>query len=686
MNGNEVTEEGEMKKYSVSLLVICLLFCLFPITAEAAAEEAKISLKDGNVLLPGSDIKFVSRVGGEFYTLVIKDGNPLIFESANRGKTWQKISATGLPKEAFVAMATSAPANIVLATKTKVFLSINGGDLFMDLVGPPGLRDAKDEITSISVTDGKAPQVLAGISHQQSEIARDGVYIFTGNTCEGQELRRANVISVAFNNFGLLAVTSSGSVTNLMFFDGEWRVVASWSFQVFDSKIVASEKYVYVIFNAKEATKSGVYRVSFAKWMEGLDSDIQNLNLPDDGIKILDSVFLENKILAVGTTVKEGDKDGTTVHVLSNSESKSSSWESFYSDGETSGCQVVVSDGVVFTGNSGKNSSFTRGKDWQLVSISLVDASGDELVFSSQISSEDKITFILIGRNNVFRVTDAETRRVFYNADGFISPKIEFLDDQKIFLFEIGQKKFWKIGDLGLSWRKINTPADITDSSVIFGEMWYSGKDGVVYRTDGSSRGSGLSWIKNIEPGFQGKILAIGGFLENERKQLSIISEGVLPTVLSLPFEADWNIYYSALDGYIYIEGNRQKYRILAENPVEWEKIVPTPTPLVPTNKTAAASGGSGGGGSIKPTPTPTTVKTTTPIKPTPSPSVKPTPAPTTRSPLPTVQNSPVSKNFDNYPLALRVLCWIGMLLCALGIPLYFLVKAIIAKSKKKKE
>lgn len=345
--------------FSLVVLICSVLFQLSPVKAESSSVST-ISLEEGNIILPNSDVELISAGKERFYAQVTYQGKSCLYLSENKGRTWQKSLGQGLPDgEKFIALGTLAgqPEIVVLTTRTKVYLSRNAGQNFEFLGGPSGLTDRGEEITSLTVTGG--PKIAVGVWHPATgKFAEEGVFLWNWGgkaIWEGQNMRpswrqgdgySSDVTSVTFflGTETLLVLATGdpdgpeplpeGSYLNIAYPAGEttqWNDFLGWPIEVaqtagqspneaeiLSSKIAFSEfdrreEKIYVIYNTRQRVKDDVYLIKISEG--NAVEEVRKLGVPKNPeIISLDSVDYSGNsgvgFLAVGITTIEGSQDG----------------------------------------------------------------------------------------------------------------------------------------------------------------------------------------------------------------------------------------------------------------------------------------------------------------------------------------------------------------------------------------
>lgn len=680
-----------MKNFTgVLMLFLAVILVAFPCTL-SAKEQPTFSLVDNNIVLYNSDVIFVSESSGVFYALAKKSSETMVLKSANWAKTWEKLPATGLPNDDYVVFKTSAPGNIALASHDKVFLSENGGNSFYSLAAPQNMESRGEEITSLAVSS--TGQIAIGVwNPHDGENADDGIYLFAGNSWSSQKFY-SDIIAVEFTQdeeILALSLAENGVQLSIGYpVEKKWnKEFSGWPIEISEtgiknSRMVSFEnsknKFVFIALNTKNG--SSIYQVKFSKdWDDG---SIQKLDLPDVSISSLDSLNCDDEYLAVGATIRDENNLEKSAIFLSESNDYTD-WQEqiFYGEIGTNNCRAIIYNGKVFAGTSGKASSFCRLPDegYLLASISLVDASG-EVKKTFQSPRDDKLSFVVFGNNNVFRVeindsgNIAKAQRVFYDPKGFdwADVRIDF-SDTKTFILEEGETDFY-LSDDGLIFSKKTVKVDMVSPMVISDQLWYAGEDGIVYQYPKKTMISGLGWIKYILSGPEGKILAVGGSKKNRTELISVVSENGFHVLPILPSAADWQVNYE--NRFVIAKYRDQIYRI-KEKGNEWEKISPVPTPTVsPTPKTT-------------PKATTTKAKTTT-VAPKPKTTVRPAPTAPKTNIAPNIPSIPANFWDKVGEVAQRVV--ITIVIIIIGLPLIIiivkfvmipLIKKVVAWKRKK--
>lgn len=617
-----------MKRLFFSLVVL-----IFPILFQALPVEAQsnsvISLEE-NIVLPNSDVELIASGGERFYAQVSYQGKEQLFLSENRGRSWQKMPCQGLPEnEKFIILETPAsqPDVVVLATKTMVYLSRNGGRSFESLAGPAGLTERGEEITSLAV-EGNPPQILVGIWHpNQGKFPEEGVSLwgfngkssweaqcFRPNWLGGENGYFADVTSVAFSYANILAVatgdpgTGEGTYLNIAYPAGQrtqwngsdfpgWPVEISQTAcqspketEILNSRIAISDRWgsIYVAYNTREKTKDDVYLVKFGNGyhLEGYQAGgVSRLGLPKTPEKkSIDDIAYCRGFLAVGLTTVEG------VHVFL---LNGSYWQNMWlrSGGKDAfNCQLAVSKDIICASASGQASFFARTDRETLLPISLIDTSSagiNQISLSSDFLN-DRTLYLNYGNQNLFRLALdnnyrlEEVARIFYY-QSFDPAMIRIgASGQNIFLFEAGKKKFWLSRDGGLNWLPaMEKETEITDAQVFGDKVWLAGKDGSIYLClpSGVTQdriSSGLAWVGRIAPGPDGKVLVAGGSKEWFFEAVSLVSPQSYQALPAFPVVTSssegYKLGYSPLDNSIYCGVNNQLYRTVSGSD-SWEKV-----------------------------------------------------------------------------------------------------------------
>ncbi len=616
-----------MKKVIVFVILLCVCSALFP-NPVMADNNSVISFEGESVILPNSDVGFISLGKDAVYAVVIIKGKNYLFRSETKGRNWQKTLAQGLPDaERFVSLKASSDQSemVILATTSKVYLSRDSGKRFECLGGPLGLIERGEEISSFSASGGA---ILVGVwNPKQGKFAEEGVFLWSGSQWEAQGMRLAwqnrgynsDVTSVAFGFLGtILAVATGdlGTYLNIGQPGQGYLGMASWNSlsgqpisgwpieisqssnqsaketEILNSKLTFSEfdsqeSRIYVLFNTRQRVKDNVYQVKIdANNLTPL-SGPRSLEIPKSQGLTLDSLDYQGGsagTLVVGATVSQ--PKGVIAYTLtaSNERSFPPYWDSSWMRGDVSGCQAAIAaDGTVFAGSSGQASCFARSEKGVLVPISLVDASGgiSQILFSRDFA-KDKTLYLNYGNKNILEVklsdnyTLVEAHRLLYITGNAVARKIDSPNQQNLFVFEIGNKRFWLSKNGGLSWMEMKGDVEAVDSELVNGKVWYAGKDGMVYQIDESGWtrkrvSSGMSWIGKIELGPEGTVLAVGGSKTNIIDSISSVGEGGYKLLPVLPVTGkNVEVVYSLQDKSIYYGVNGELYRLTGE---VWQKI-----------------------------------------------------------------------------------------------------------------
>lgn len=535
-----------MKRWIVFLLMVSLCSGLFQTLPTKAAGDKSISLEEQNIILPNSDVELTASIGKEkIYALVNCSGIYKIFISENTGKSWQKVSAQGLPdNEKFVVLRAFPPEIVILSAKTAVYLSRDGGKRFENLGGPPALRERGEEITSLAISTGDLPQILVGIwNPSQGKFAEDGVYSwgFGGKAqWEAQGMRlvwggggfSADVTAVEFLGPFFVALATGnpswprpeGTYLNIAnpseksyYFGSRWNQFPGWPIEVsrtpgfspleteiLNSKMVLSvddqESRIYVAYSTRGGIKDDVYsiRLTYNYTLE----EVRKLEFPlkPPALVSFDSLsYLGTPTagtLAAGVTITRRSLQSVNLQSVSvysltaaNERFSPPYWESIgMAANDTWNCRVgICSDGTIFAATSGPASCFSRSERGALIPVSLIDSSsGMGQIFPSLNFSQDRTLFMNYGGNVLKMVLDKDfqlfrVERIFYISGGFDPVKIR-IDNP--FIFEGGTKRFWLTKNSGLSWMEMKAEVETIDPKLINGKIWYAGKDGMVYQID----------------------------------------------------------------------------------------------------------------------------------------------------------------------------------------------------------
>ena len=573
-----------MKKVLVLWLAVLFGLLFFQTLPVKAYSNSVISLEEQNIILPYSDVNLISLNEKSLWAVVDCRGKYWLFLSKNRGKAWQKVIAQGLPEnEKFVSLKTpdTQPETVVLATKTKVYISYDKGEHFECLGGPPGLKERREEITSLAISNNNPLQILVGIWHpSRGKFAEEGVYLWGldgRHTWESQGMKEdrrggysADVTSVAFLESNILVVAigdpddndeleslPEGTYLNIAHPSQKtrWNRPSDWpieisrssgesptELEIMSSKIVLSEfergeGEIYIIYNSRQKDKDGVYRV---KLSDDSVEEVRKLKISEGPeIRSFDGIDYFDDSLVVGATTVEGAQ----VYYLSSPDKgfSSSKWKrkSFETSGfNSSNCQVVIaSDDTIFVGTCGQESCFSRIEKKSIIPISLLDASrGIRQLSISPDFLADRTIYLNYGNRNILKLRLDEScrldeaERVFFSSRSFSTDKIGIEPgfDQYLCLFESGKKNFLLSEDAGRSWTEIEKEAGIADLKMVDSKIWLAGEDGLLYLTkiSGTTQArisSGMDWLQKVELGPEGKIIAIGGSKKGFVESLSLI-------------------------------------------------------------------------------------------------------------------------------------------------------------------
>ncbi|MDD2696713.1 MAG: hypothetical protein PHE52_00950 [Candidatus Pacebacteria bacterium] len=623
-----------MKRWIV-LLIVLTFFQTFSLQAAEAAVNQTISIESQNVILANSDVELISlNEKGEIYAIVKQQTEYKLFRSEDKGNSWQRIAASGLPtKERFISLKTTAPNLVVLATTTRVFLSQDGGERFGALGGPQGISERGEAISSLAVSGGASPQILVGVwNPKPGKFAEEGVYLWGSGKAswEAQGMRQvwqgksynSDVTSVAFLDSNILAlatgdpdaagVLAEGTYLNIAYqgqkavFGGlDWNWLPGWPVEIsqtisqspneseiIDSKMVLSEfngeeGYAYVVLNTRQkGTKDDVYRIELSS-DNYLPEQVLKLGITrTEGKGSLDSIdYLSTKdfkILAVGTS----DLQGTHLWYLTTPQARvfQFDWQGYLMRiADTVNCRVAIGqDGTLYAGTSGAASCFARSEKDNLIPVSLIDGSGKiSNLTLSQNFTEDRSVYLAYGDRNILRLQLSENyqlqeiSRVFYSSQKLAKYiKIDSGLNQNLYLAELGTKRLWRSPNGGLSWGKTEKEVEITDLEMVGSSVFIAGKDAMIYvesaGTPWSRLSSGLNWIQRIEPGPNG-VIAVGGSKVNSVEALSLINETTYRLLPPLPSSAGIILAYSAKENTVFLAAGKQLYRWVVDSNA-WEK------------------------------------------------------------------------------------------------------------------
>ncbi|MBI2850571.1 MAG: hypothetical protein HYX80_05950 [Chloroflexi bacterium] len=227
-------------------LTIAMLTSLLAIATPASAgtlswsEESTDKLSADatlNQLVSGSDVNRIAVEGSTIYAISSAATANLTFKSTNGGKSWTRLTITGLAVPALVAVAPGAPDTLVVTGDgTEVYLSTDGGVTFNLLALSTTPMTAINDVKISSLTAGTRYITLAGTAGGVADIqflplgslvstwtsvanagvsADSATWVANG----GAALGPANVRAIAFSpNFAsdkvLTAVTTNATATN----------------------------------------------------------------------------------------------------------------------------------------------------------------------------------------------------------------------------------------------------------------------------------------------------------------------------------------------------------------------------------------------------------------------------------------------------------------------------------------
>jgi len=634
-----------VKKLVVFGLIFLFCSVLFPVPAKAEAQAVPtISLEEGNVVLPNSDVELLAVGKDTFYTVVnSRDKYWWLFSSKNQGRTWQKVGQ-GLPEEEKFILLEAQPGNpdvVALATTTGVYLSSDGGIHFSYLGSPYGLTERREEITSLTLAGGSS--ILLGVRHPSTgKFAQEGVYLWEGKSWEaqsGQGVWQKDVNAVAFLEGYILALTSDNTGTFLniaypgqrTFWGIKWNELPGWPIEVSQvagespkegellnarlafSQFEWEEGKIYVIFNTLQKVKDDVYCLKFREQLKPEGARRLEISKVYPIISLDSIVYtgtVDSGTLTVGVTTEERGQRRAMVYYLDTAGERYSppDWQRKWGVPDTQNCRVAIVNSTIFAAISGKGSSFVRSEPKPeqrdvLISISLIDASGIGLLAPSPNFLQDKTIYLTCGKNVLKIILGedyklVEAQRLLYFAQPVTFLKID-PQPQNLFVFVIGKTKlwltesvsvFWVTENFGLSWsfRWVGREVDIVDGKAMTDKLVYvAGNDNMIYRSENAGLGwqrlsPGVRFIRKVEAGPSGKILVAGGVktTDNIFDAVSLIGERS-PVTLPLPLSATYlELLYSSKENLIYCGVNKVLYTNVSSLDGEWQKITEFSWPI----------------------------------------------------------------------------------------------------------
>ena len=516
-----------MKKWIVLILVFLLSLTLFPALSAKAQSGSVVSLGEGSVVFPNSDVQLIARGAENIYALVVYQSKSFLFFSRNKGTSWQRTSSQGLPEqERFIGLKSlpGQPDTLALATPSGVYLSRDAGNRFEYLGGPTNLAERGEQITSLDIAQGDPPQVLIGVWHPaRGKFPLEGVYLW-GMGGERfwteQGLRtswqgrgyNADVTSVAFLGSAMLALATGdpdrddplpeATYLNLGYPSekanlrgGEWNWISGWPVEIalqdgnspnekeiLNSKLVvpanlSSENEedweLFILYNSLNKSKDGVFKVMTDDVVDR--PEVRRLEMPDyPPLVSLDSLAYSQGVLAAGVTVQERGKNQIQVYYLPKDMTsvEAGDWlKKRMEIPDVYNCQVLLPEkGTVCVGTSGKNSSFARSDNDFLVPISLLDIPGSiRQVSLSPRFSKDETLFLVYGESILkLRLgSDSQSREVermpLPEGLNLSALRLEAKSSSILFLIEPKAGRVWFSQNKGLSWSRREINTPVND-------------------------------------------------------------------------------------------------------------------------------------------------------------------------------------------------------------------------------
>ena len=622
-----------MNKWIALILVFLLSLALLPASPVKAQPDSVLSLNEGMVVFPDSDVQLIAMGEENIYALVTHKGESFLFFSQNKGATWQKTPSQGLPEqERFICLKALAgkPDILALATTFGVYLSRDSGNRFEYLGGPTNLIERGEEITSLAIAKGDPPLVLVGVWHPGlDKFPQEGVYLWGlkgDHFWKEQGMRpswqgegySADVSSVAFLGSAILALAAGdpdrsdplqeGTYLNLGYPSeqsnarGEWNWPSGWPIEISSGKIQNStlvlptdiderredEWKFFVLYNSQDKSKDGIYKIIIddVVW----EPIVQRLEMPRYLSWVsLDSLVEFDGALALGITTEEKGKKQAEVYYLSKdiTSVQADDWsEKRIHIPNTKNCQVLLAEkDLIYVGTSGSNSFFARASNGSLSPISLLDITGDirQVVLSSRFP-RDETLFLVYGESMLKLKPGSasqpkEVERISLpeglNLSGL---RIEAESSSSVILIEPRAGRIWLSQNSGLSWsrREVNTPT-IDIKLAGWDTIWAAGKDSKIYKSENAGKtwqpgiSSGIRWLQTLEVGLRGQILAAGGTTqENTFDTISLLGQGFY----NLPIAGkDFEAVFSPKDNSIYCTTGGRLYKFLLQEE-RWEEII----------------------------------------------------------------------------------------------------------------
>ncbi|MDD5144760.1 MAG: hypothetical protein PHW72_01420 [Candidatus Pacebacteria bacterium] len=615
-----------MKKIITGFLLGLLALGVFPVPALAGIPY--ISLKEGNIILPGSDVELVSSANdGTLYSLVNINGERFLYVSRDAGLTWKEFSKklvlTGKPLS--LKASPSDQTLLGLATSGEVCIFRNSGQIFLNLGVPAGMKERGEEITSFDISGSSSSYaIVVGVWNPGEKYPEDGIYAwgFSGkDEWRPQGMRQsffqkgysADVLAVVFGpeksvlflasgdpdgsgsrseglflNMGML---NSGSESSLWNWYSRWPVELAEnpgtppkSSEILSAQIKYDSKglRVFAFYNTQQGAGDSVFLIDLDS---GDYSPAKGRKISVPGGKdnlMFDSMDYDHKnaSLSVGVTRDQGPA------VLNLNSKNDWSLSQVRLPGIRK-CQVTSSSGMTFIGVSGEGSFFGRTEGEFVIPISLLDDSLYlEEVFPSPDFAKDQTLYVR-NRESILKVklkdgsVLAGAERILYCPEGIEKVRVEALQPGLI-LVKRYNNSLLITRNGGLKWNE--TANAFRDTSFLNGQLWGIREDGIYQLNDygfpsGPVLTSGFSWVEKFENGPQGKLLVIGGDEQGEAERIALFDGKTFTILPSLPKEfayplEDWQFVYSS-DDLIYRILGAELYCLRVGG--EWEKILEFP-------------------------------------------------------------------------------------------------------------